>query len=712
MSKELKNKKTEQSKPKKEKVKFNKKAIWITVIAVVLAVAIGISAFFLIDRLKDKNNPSNENAYLTLNAYNITLNEGETYQLELKKIDGKGNESTVENATYTSETSLVAKVENGLITALDVGTCYVQVKADGLTVACFVTVKQANKANGYEIKIVEDCLYVGIPINLYLYSNENGVIKEFDGAITWSVEDETTLSISNGVVTALKTSESTIIKATFTVNGQEQTIEKEISIEEPFIYQASSLEVSVASSKTLSGDDNPNQTTMEKTLSVQRYNPVTKQTELLTANDFEVKSSDENVAIGIKDGNGIKLQAKSIGETNLIISINGKLRMAIVVVKVVTPIASVADMDALAIACHNNPEALSQNYMLVKNIDYKGQVIYPIGTAKEPSTNREIGIQWKYILQAKKAGGSIEYSFVPRDKVGEHNGNGYYGLSDNEFIELAKNGGINPNNKTLFTGTFDGNGFSIENAKMMNDAFLASFNQDTTKVGGSYSSIFPHISGATIKNIGFKNISYQVLSEFTVKGWNDSIKPLFYYYDRASSSIKKSVSGTMEVVDSYRALAIIGMAWGNSTVENVYFDLDYSSLKSLKDNGSTSVFIHWDKYTKVSNCVVNLRNGTGRSKDCIINSGKGNTGSYKNNLFMGAVNAEPTYTNKELENGNAWVKTNNVEDLKKVEVGVNADASKVKTIDEIIASFDTNIWDMTGFINGKDLPQLKQNCSI
>ena len=135
----------------------------------------------------------------------------------------------------------------------------------------------------------------------------------------------------------------------------------------------------------------------------------------------------------------------------------GTNRAAAIKVSIVTPISSIADMDALSLACHKDYTLLAGSYMLTNDIDYEGKVIYPIATSIEPSQPRTIGIYWKYILEIEKMNGSVPvYKFVDRDNVGKLvDGQTYcHGLTDEQYIALAEAGGINPNGIRQFSGLY------------------------------------------------------------------------------------------------------------------------------------------------------------------------------------------------------------------------------------------------------------------
>ena len=344
--------------------------------------------------------------YLTLDSYSITLYVDETYTLQVKKYDGNGTETTIKAIEYTSEASKIVSVENGVLTAHKAGKTYVQIKADGLHTACFVNVQEGSRKNGFAIRFVEDCLYNGIPAQAYVYVSENGEKRNFDGKVSWSVEEDDVLSVSeNGVVLPLATSESSKLTATFTYDGKEYTIETDVVVQEPYAYTMSSPKVKLADLKTLAGKDNTLYTQAE--LAVWKINPITGETEMLSKDEFEISVMDEQVvSVTIESDGKVAFQAKACGNTIAKATINGTPRSASISVEVAIPVQEIADMDILSLASNNDSTLLSKSYMLVNDIDYEGKLIYPIATWTE-NNSRTVGVQWKYLLQTTDRSSSL-----------------------------------------------------------------------------------------------------------------------------------------------------------------------------------------------------------------------------------------------------------------------------------------------------------------
>lgn len=688
---------------------------------VILSSVLVLFAFAFVGCKKNKTNTATQpqqgtetyasKGYLTLDAYSITLYANETYPLQVKKYDENGTEKAIDKIEYTSEASKIVSVENGVLTANKAGTTYVQIKADGLQIACFVNVQEGNRESGFSIRFVEDCLYNGIPAQAFVYVSENGEKTRFDGKVSWSVEEDDVLSVSeNGVVLPLAMSESSKLTATFTYDGKEYTIETDIVVQEPYAYTMSSPTVKLADLKTLSGKDNTLYTQAE--LAVWKINPITGETEMLSKDEFEISVMDEQVVSATIENDGkVAFQAKACGNTIAKATINGTPRSASVSVEVAIPVQEIADMDILSLASNNDSTLLSKSYMLVNDIDYEGKLIYPIATWTE-NNSRTVGVQWKYLLQTteeKVKVGSVEfpkYEYVDRANVGkkaagqEH----CYGLTDEEFKYLAYNKGINSENKA-FTGVFDGNGYAIKNAVTMNGSLLVAPTTGDWYSANSY--IFGLTNGATIKNIAFENITMQAFSDF---------KPEDSDYGLNRRFVKGSSSDTSQIADggvanNFRGFGVISRSM-NSTIKNVYLDVNAESTTKMGYMLINGVLQIYATDSMTSNCVVSVRGETRANTRALGGAGSMNGGMFVNNIAIGVTHMETNLNDgQQGQSGNYWCKAESFATLLDTyESEVGESAVHPKSLSDVLASFEESIWDMTGLSN--NAPKLKQGCSV
>ena len=144
---------------------------------------------------------------VSLNQEEISLTVGGTFTLVATITPSKADNK---NVTWTSSNEGVASVENGVVTALAVGTTNITVTTEdgGFTASCKVDVLAAPVAvTGVELNYTEYSLKVGKQITLQeklLPSNAT------NHNVAWSSSDETVASVENGTVIGLTAGTSNI----------------------------------------------------------------------------------------------------------------------------------------------------------------------------------------------------------------------------------------------------------------------------------------------------------------------------------------------------------------------------------------------------------------------------------------------------------------------------------------------------------------------
>lgn len=149
---------------------------------------------------------SSENVYLEIGAT-------ETANMSVVPVPGDTTDDTT--ITYKSSDETVAKVDsNGTIAAVGEGTATVTATCGNFSVSCNVTVTV--HINSVEITSEDFELYVDQdPVQLNVkYDPE---VFTDQGAVEWSVSDNTVIKVENGKVTALKPGTATV-KATLKSN--------------------------------------------------------------------------------------------------------------------------------------------------------------------------------------------------------------------------------------------------------------------------------------------------------------------------------------------------------------------------------------------------------------------------------------------------------------------------------------------------------------
>ena len=637
-----------------------------------------------------------EEYYVTLNSNEVTIGVGETFSLEVKKFNESNEETEISSLTYVSDAPKIASVENGTITAKQTGETYIHVKADGLSTACFVTVKKETVVlDGFVIMFTTEQLFVGVPAQAYAGIYKDGELIA-EPAVSWSVADEETLSITeSGLVTPKKTAESTCIFAEYTYQGTTYSATKEIAVVEPLYYTFSNQAIELATPKTVSGSANT--LCVSKTLNLLEVNAISGESRVLSADEYEINSMDETIATVAKQTDGTSIvTAKAAGKGKMRASITTKGETVGTVVNVSHAVASVADMDALSLAGRNQPQAMQEDYILVSDIDYQGDVVMPIVPFCESVGSRSLGVQWKYRLTKTDAG----YGFVDRADFGKTG----TGLMDEQFATFVSEGGWNPKNAVAFSGTFNGNGYSIKNAALFYGIWQKNASADEYYANNSH--IFGLVSG-TICNLSVENLTLQ----------NPKDIPLL---DQAVTSTGTIVNGGLTKNTTggyyYRSASLVGKLAGG-TVKNVYLDLDTSALSEADDGWYSGALVSGGAGgLKIENCVVkmNVTRETNSYRITGVNGNEDLDGYYANNFVLGTESFRRGVLEAEFKgvNGNYWCKTDDPQwkDLLALQAG--ATGPNVKTVQQAVETYDTGVWDMSNFqteTNGR--PTLKKGCS-
>lgn len=640
---------------------------------------------------------------LTLNAYTVTLYVGETYGLTPTKKDEYGVTQAISKVEYEVEKTNVLNCSNGILTALNAGETYVNVTADGMQVACFVTVLSGAQADGLAIRFAEGQLYTGIRAQAYVYATTGGATERVTDVV-WEVDENLSVTAS-GVVTPKKATEGATVKATGTYKGEAYTLETTVKVSDPLHYTISQTSLLLASTKTYAGADNAKYT--KTSLYVNEYNLLTGASRTLTSAEMEVSTEAGLLTATCADDGKVTVESTSAvgGEASMYVYVKAQDRRVKITVNVANALASVADMDKLALASLVNAEDLSKSYLLVNDIDYEGGVIYPIASAGRENNNRMAGVHWKYLLD--KEGGT--YKFVARENVGKVG----YGLTDAEFIEFYNAKGVNPKSNTYkyaagikcggiaFTGTFDGNGYAIKNAQLMYGSYLTS----KTSLYAAYSSLFGYTVDATIRNAAFY-VNMQTPEEVP-----DGVNLSQAVVDGVLTDIEmpKTVKGEYQV---FRA-GLIHRATA-TTVENVF--VDYAAERNMSNGSEVGSIIAWGDGITVQNCVARLTNAKDVSSVAVLVGAASNYGTantIRNNFGIGrAVGEKNGLTSKQNGQDGNWY-TSSLNWSRLFEETQGGEATNVKTAEETRATYDTSIWDVSKF-NASDngAPTLRNGCSV
>lgn len=659
-----------------------------------LSVAALSAGLFAFGSCKDDETSSSYQAAdaeytLTLSEYATTLYVGETYTLQPKKTNGAGVEESIQTISYEVEYGYVASCVDGTLTALTAGETMVYITADGLDAAFCVEVKDGLRENEVSISFMEEQLYVGVSLQASLYKMTSGEMRRIENA-TWSVEDETVLTVtSSGMVTPLKETENAVLKATYTENGVSREVQTTVRVVEPILYETSVTEQILATTKTYTGAENTKYTSA--TFTVYKKNALTGERTQLAKEAFTIAENEAFTTEVAADGTVTVKSNTATATTQALILDFGVGKKASVSVAVHNAIATVADMDALSFASYNNSDDLAQSYLLVNDIDYAGETLYPIALWKN-NTNRRVGVQWKYLLQYDET--AKTYSYLPRTDVG----NTEKCLTDEQFVKFAKNSGINPKN-VAFTGTFDGNGYTVKNAKIMYAPFIVS----ETQVYSAESGVFVRTNQATIRNVKWE-LSMQTPDEFETKTGQTLNRA---YIGGVLVDVPMQKKGE---TDNYAYWCSCLIPRGmETTVENVFVELTLTD-KLQNVNNAGGVIVGWANDMKVQNTVAVAVNDVYNEYFGLLESGSASK-VLKNNLCLGVTKraAKEISATKCGENGNWWTKKTQWSDMLALQQGV--DVSNPVSLTDVIASFDSTVWDMSG-LSANVAPTLLNGCSV
>ena len=166
---------------------------------------------------------------VVLNQNNVTLNIGETTTLQATITPDNATNKTV---AWTSENEDIARVNNGIVTAIGPGETTVTVTTqDGQkTAKCTITVIEPEPEEIHvekvELNMQNISLEIGETATLVAVITPNDATNK---NVTWTSEDENIASVNNGIVTAIGPGETMI---TVTTEDGEKTATCKITVTE------------------------------------------------------------------------------------------------------------------------------------------------------------------------------------------------------------------------------------------------------------------------------------------------------------------------------------------------------------------------------------------------------------------------------------------------------------------------------------------------
>ena len=140
---------------------------------------------------------------VTLDRTSASLQAGETVTLTATV---KPDDATDKTVTWTTSDASVVTVNNGVVTAIKVGTAIITAKAGDQSATCSITV-MATPVTSVTLNKTSTSLKVGETLTLTAKVNPSNAT---DKTVNWSTSDASVVTVSDGVVTAIKLGSATI----------------------------------------------------------------------------------------------------------------------------------------------------------------------------------------------------------------------------------------------------------------------------------------------------------------------------------------------------------------------------------------------------------------------------------------------------------------------------------------------------------------------
>ncbi len=535
----------------------------------------------------------------------IELGLGDTYTLT-----AEGNEGEI---TWASDCTEIVSVFSGKLTARALGIANITATADEGSLTCRVEVKECPSGKSllvvnssiidYATKSATVSVNQTVPVSAKLYVD--GEIQP-QADIALSSSDSEVLLVAGEKIIAKKAGTAKIVaKSTF--NGTDYVSNEYIfTVEDTSVLSPTKSEITILEPLNMSSAQNSVDNCRKQIdLLVKApngsLNPIPSNEVEWTVENDEIATVQNGLIASVSNGNTV-VKAKYNG-TEVSIKVN-----------VAMPIYSADDMDKLGLATYTLTKSdaekmLSKNFVMMNDIDYSERTrnwLIPIASVNGEffnSLRAELSINGDISYYSKSWEHVLGLSTAKVDSATT-----LYTISQEELDALDDNArkqyefkGINPNN-VAFSGTFDGNGYSIKNAYLMVDN--VQYTAGKTYSTGAQSFI-GNLTG-TVKNLSLENLwigDNNMLVDYDPT----SAKYLTHVYDNNSShmyrpdnplALYKSYDKDKEGKDLYMKSynGIIGLRadrdqWGHrygytsalimrnsGTVENVY--MSYSNTAS------------------------------------------------------------------------------------------------------------------------------------
>lgn len=436
----------------------------------------------------------------TISETEAAILVGETKTLTVGNYTGE--------VTWITSDASVATVADGVVTGVAEGTAYITAKVSDGELTCRVNVTEA--ATVVPTLVLDKSsteIGKGFTLNVTAYVQVGLEFTKLDKtAVTWASSDETVATISGGTVSGLKEG-TTTVTATYVHEGQTLTTTATFTVLNINYHKAycGGQEVTSVNPVKVVVADSYIGTTSNSTATIQikEYDISTGEATDVTQN-IVWQSTDPAVATA--SGATVTGVTKN-GSAELIGTLNGH-EVTRVYVDGWTEITTKAHMNELSLATwklrsgDENIEkmeaVLDGKYVLGGDIDYAGEYLLPIANTA-PDRVRMDNFPTGLISYCSWVWEDILKPLTPEAEWTAF----HFNTKENTFS------GSNPLNKA-FTGVFDGNGYTIANAQILDVNHL--YAQRGSNPGVRFTAgggCFIGTNEGTVKNINFEELRYR-----------------------------------------------------------------------------------------------------------------------------------------------------------------------------------------------------------
>ncbi len=228
---------------------------------------------------------------VALNKTAIQIAQYETVDLTVS-VTGDLN---ADDVVWNTSNAAVATVENGTVTAISLGSAEITASIGAYSAKCAVSVVEQKNLARVSLSQEDAMLRVGgtIKVNGTIVYRGNAV----EGALIWSSEDESIVTVENGTLTGIKEG-STLVTATGTYQGEMISASLAVTVKEDVDLAFGAMKVYLKTNEIL----DPGKTTYQ-------FNPEIRHNGAALEAEYSYASTDESV-IAVTDSGEVLAVAK------------------------------------------------------------------------------------------------------------------------------------------------------------------------------------------------------------------------------------------------------------------------------------------------------------------------------------------------------------------------------------------------------------------